>query len=134
MTPPRSRLSAPDHATVTVHAVVRATWVSIRQVTPPRKSAKKAGPNDYLVHVSKRDQRPQGLLYPIRLQRRLPIIPIPLKPNDPDARLDLQAVLDAAYENANYDLEIDYRREPNPPLTGKHAEWSDQLLRDKGLR
>jgi Protein of unknown function (DUF4058) len=111
-------------------------WVEVDLLRGKRtvRVPKKAGPNDYLVHVSKRDQRPQGLLYPIRLQRRLPIIPIPLKPNDPDVRLDLQAVLDAAYENANYDLEIDYRREPNPPLTGKHAEWSDQLLRDKGLR
>jgi hypothetical protein len=43
------------------------------------------------------------------LQRRLPIIPIPLKAEDSDARLDRQAVLDAAYENASFDLEIDYR-------------------------
>ena len=104
--------------------------LTVRTVRVP----KKAGPNDYLVHVSKRDQRPQGLLFPIRLQRRLPIIPVPLKPDDPEARLDLQAVLDAAYENANYDLEIDYRREPNPPLTGKLEEWADQLLHSKGLR
>jgi Protein of unknown function (DUF4058) len=111
-------------------------WVEVDLLRGKRtvRVPKKAGPNEYLVHVSKRDQRPQGLLYPIRLQRRLPIIPIPLKPDDPDARLDLQAVLDAAYENANYDLEIDYRRAPNPPLTGKLAEWSDQLLRFKGLR
>jgi Protein of unknown function (DUF4058) len=57
-----------------------------------------------------------------------------VKPDDPDARLDLQAVLDAAYENANYDLEIDYRREPSPPLSGKLAEWTDRLLRSKGVR
>jgi hypothetical protein len=111
-------------------------WIEIdllrgdRMVRVPRK----AGPNDYLVHVSKSSQRPQGLLYPIRLQRRLPIIPIPVKPEDPDARLDLQAALDAAYENANYDLEIDYCGDPNPALTGKQAEWADQLLRSKGLR
>jgi Protein of unknown function (DUF4058) len=111
-------------------------WVEIdllrgkRTVRVPRK----AGPNEYLVHVSKSGQRPQGLLYPIRLQRRLPIVPIPLKPADPDARLDLQAVVDAAYENANYDLEVDYRGEPTPPLSGKLAEWADQLLRSKGLR
>ena len=66
--------------------------------------------------------------------RRLPVIPIPLKPGDPDARLDLQAVLDAAYDRAGYDLEIDYRSEPNPPLGGELAAWADQLLRSKGLR
>jgi hypothetical protein len=111
-------------------------WVEIdllrgkRTVPVPRK----AGPNEYLVHVSKWGQRPEGQLYPIRLQRRLPIIPIPLKPQDPDAHLDLQAVLEAAYENAGYDLEIDYRRDANPPLSGKLAVWADELLRSKGLR
>src|SRR3984885_2257648 len=111
-------------------------WVEIDLLRGKRmvRVPKKAGPNDYLVHVSKRDQRPQGLLYPIRLQRGLPIIPIPLKPDDPDARLDLQTVLDSAYENANYDLEIDYGREPSPPLSGKLAEGTDRLLRSKGVR
>jgi hypothetical protein len=111
-------------------------WVEIDLLRGKRtvRVPKKASPNEYLVHVSKGGQRPQGLLYPIRLPQRLPIIPIPLKPEDPDARLDLQAVLDVAYSNANYDLEIDYRHEPKPPLNGKLAEWADQLLRSKGLR
>jgi hypothetical protein len=111
-------------------------WVEIDLLRGKRTVPvpKKAGPHEYLVHVSKRGLRPRGLLYPIRQSLRLPIIAIPLKPEDPDARLDLQAVVDGAYENANYDLEIDYRREPDPPLGGKLAEWADQLLRSKGLR
>jgi hypothetical protein len=111
-------------------------WVEIdllrgtRMVPVP----KKAGPHEYLVHVSKKGMRPRGLLYPIRLAQRLPVIPIPLKPEDPDARLDLQAVLDAAYDRAGYDLEIDYSADPRPPLDGELASWADQLLRSKGLR
>ena len=62
------------------------------------------------------------------------IIPIPLKPGDPDARLELQAALDAAYDRANYDLGIDYRKEPRPPLDGELADWADRLLKSKGLR
>src|SRR5205814_8718736 len=95
---------------------------------------KKAGPHEYLVHVSKKSLRPRGLLYPIRLVQRLPVIAIPLKPGDPDARLELQAVLDAAYDRASYDLEIDYRKQPQPPLNKKLAAWADQLLRSQGLR
>jgi len=111
-------------------------WVEIDLLRGKRAVPvpKKAGPYEYLVHVSKNGLRPRGLLYPVRISLRLPIIPIPLKPEDPDARLDLQAALDGAYDNGNYDLEIDYRREPNPPLSGKLAEWADQLLRSKGLR
>ena len=86
------------------------------------------------MHVSKENLRPRGLLYPIRLARRFRSIPIPLKAEDPDARLDLQAVLDAAYDRAGYDLEIDYRKEPEPPLDAELAAWADQLLRSKGLR
>jgi hypothetical protein len=95
---------------------------------------KKVGSYEYLVHVSRQDQRPRGLLYPIRLSQRLPVIPIPLKGGDPDACLDLQVALDAIYDRAGYDLEIDYRNDPNPPLIGKQAEWAAELLRSKGLR
>jgi hypothetical protein len=111
-------------------------WVEIdllrgkRVVPVPRK----AGAHEYLVHVSKLGLRPRGLLYPIRLPQRLPVIPVPLKPDDPDARLDLQSVLDAAYDRVGYDLEIDYKTEPRPPLDGELARWADQLLRSKGLR
>jgi hypothetical protein len=95
---------------------------------------KTIGPQEYLVHVSKKGLRPRGLLYPIRLPQRLPVIPIPLKVGDPDARLDLQAVLDAAYDRASYDLEVDYGKEPQPPLDAEMAAWADELLRSKGLR
>lgn len=78
--------------------------------------------------------RPRGLLYPMRLAGRLPVIPIPVKPEDTDAPLDLQAVLDAAYDRAGYDLEIDYRKEPEPPLDAELAAWADQVLKTKGLR
>jgi Protein of unknown function (DUF4058) len=111
-------------------------WVEIDLLRGSRlvRVPKKVGPHEYLIHVSKKGLRPRGLLYPSRLSQRLPVVPIPLKASDPDARLDLQSVLDTAYDRACYDLEIDYRRKPVPPLIGKLAEWADQLLRSKGLR
>jgi hypothetical protein len=111
-------------------------WVEIDLLRGDRmvRVPKKVGRYDYLVHVSKSGMRPRGLLYPIRLPQRLPIIPIPVKSGDPDARLDLQAALDSIYDRAGYDLDVDYRGEPNPPLSGKLAEWADRLLRSKGLR
>jgi Protein of unknown function (DUF4058) len=111
-------------------------WVEIdllrgtRMVRVPRK----AGAHQYLIHISRRTQRPRGQLWPIRLPQRLPVIPIPLKAGDPDGQLDLQAALNAAYDRANYDLRIDYCKEPKPPLDEKLASWADELLRSKGLR
>jgi hypothetical protein len=94
----------------------------------------KVGPHENLVHVSREKTRPRGGLWGIRLPQRLPVIPIPLKKGDPDGRLDLQAALDSAYDRAQYDLRIDYRKPPRPPLDEKLDAWADELLRSKGLR
>lgn len=88
----------------------------------------------YIVHVSSASQRPRGTVWPILLQQRLPTIAIPLRDGDPDSPLDLRQVLDTVYERAAYDLQIDYRNDPNPPLTGDDAAWADALLLEKGLR
>ena len=59
---------------------------------------------DYLVPVSRAPQRPRGLIWPILLPQRLPVVSIPLKPEDPDVPLDLQAVFNSVYDRAAYDL------------------------------
>ena len=83
---------------------------------------------DYLVHVSRVERRPKGTMWPISIRQQLPTIPIPLHGGDPDAPLELQAVLSTAYERANYDLEIDYSAEPTPPLSSEDAVWARNLL------
>jgi len=68
--------------------------------------------------VSRRGDRLKGMVWPILVTQQLPVISIPLKPEDPDAELDLQTVLITAYERAAYDMVVDYRTDPVPPLTG----------------
>ncbi|MEO6811123.1 MAG: DUF4058 family protein [Isosphaeraceae bacterium] len=111
-------------------------WIEIDLLREGRSlsARRRVAPCEYLVHVSKATQRPSGLLWPIRLFQRLPVVPIPLRPDDPDAPLDLQAVLTTAYDRAGYDLEIDYRADPVPPLSPELAEWSNRWLQEKGLR
>ncbi len=89
---------------------------------------------DYFVHVSRKDRRPKGYVWPIQLPQRLPVIGIPLKEGDGYAELDLQAVLVTAYDRAAYDLKIDYCSEPVPPLSGDVAEWANNLLISAGRR
>jgi hypothetical protein len=89
---------------------------------------------DYLVHVSRTEQRPKGLLWPIRLREQLPVIRIPLRRTDEGTVLDLQAVLNAAYGNGALDRSVDYRRDPVPLLGPADAAWADKLLRKAGLR
>jgi hypothetical protein len=91
-------------------------------------------PHEYLVHVSRAGGRPGARLWPIRLSQRLPAISVPLKPEDGFATLDLQAVLNTAYDRAGYDLELDYRADAIPPLEGEWNAWAHRLLQKKGLR
>ncbi len=89
---------------------------------------------NYILHVSRSENRPRGMLWPIRLAQRLPVIPIPLHADDQDVTLDLQAAIDTAYDGAAYDLEIDYQQQANPPLASEDADWADGILRAKNLR
>jgi hypothetical protein len=72
--------------------------------------------------------------YPAPLRERLPVIPIPLRKSDADVPLDLQALLDQCYRNGAYDEDIDYKREPIPPLAKEDRHWADELLRKKRRR
>lgn len=71
-------------------------------------------PSPYLVTLL-RSRAQQVEAWPVALDQPLPTIPIPLRPPDADAVLDLQTALTAIYAEAGYDLSIDYTQAPPPP-------------------
>jgi hypothetical protein len=111
-------MASPSHL-VEIDLLRAGVAIHTRELLPPA---------DYYVHVSRKAQRPKGIVWPILLTQRLPVISIPLRPEDPDVPLDLQEVLNTAYDRAAYDLAIDYRREPVPPLTESQQRWAQTLL------
>jgi hypothetical protein len=82
---------------------------------------------DYYALVARVDEWPHVGMWPIRLRDRLPAIPIPLSPPDADARLDLQDVLNAAYDDVDYGKYI-YGESPEPPLSPEDAAWARQFV------
>jgi Protein of unknown function (DUF4058) len=64
----------------------------------------------YSVLVSRADRRPQADFWPFGLRDPLPIVPVPLRPGDANARLDLRAILDRIYDESAYEDFIDMRR------------------------
>jgi hypothetical protein len=72
--------------------------------------------------------------YRLPLRERLPAIAIPLRQADRDIPLDLQSVLDECSEEGRYADDIDYRKEPDPPLNLEDTKWADGLLRAQGFR
>jgi hypothetical protein len=63
-------------------------------------------------------------IWPLRLPDRLPTLPIPLRPPDEDVPLELGLALSAIYDDAAYELSVNYRHEPPPPpLTAEETGW-----------
>jgi hypothetical protein len=81
----------------------------------------------YSVLVSRAGMRPRADFWPFGLRDPLPIVPIPLKAPDGDARLDLRAVLDRVYDESGYAYFL-YDHGPDPPLTGEDARWARSLV------
>ena len=99
----------------------------------PRMPVENLPPCDYCVQVSRAEERPQVGLWPIMLREALPTIPVPLLAPDPDARLDLQALLHRLYDAGGYEDYI-YNVAPQPPLSPADESWARGILERAGIR
>ena len=73
-------------------------------------------------------------LHPAPLRQPLPTIVVPLRAEDPQVRLDLQALIERAYVTGRYGRKIDYHTDPKPPLGEPDAAWANEMLRAAGRR
>jgi len=100
---------------------------------PERIARRRAGDYDYLTCVNRaKEDREDYELYPARLRNKLPRILIPLAGDDADVRLEIQGVLNQAYDAGSYRDRIDYRKPCTPPLTPEDQAWADELIRQAG--
>jgi hypothetical protein len=88
----------------------------------------------YLFFLTRSGRGRKVEIWPLALREPLPVLPVPLLDPDPDVALDLGAALRAIYDEAAYDLSVDYRQPPEPSLAGDEEEWADSLLRERELR
>ena len=71
--------------------------------------------DDYAI-VSRAGRRPAVDVYAWTLAQPLPVIKIPLLPQDDAIPLDLQQVFATVYDRAAYELSLDYAAALDPPL------------------
>jgi hypothetical protein len=100
---------------------------SLENIGPPGRTA-------YMACVRRSTQPHKAEVYPMPLWERLPVVKIPLRPQDADVPLDLQALIDQCYRNGAYEGTLNYAVDPDPPLFGADKQWADEWLKQKGLR
>jgi hypothetical protein len=103
-------------------------------VAPPVDELRSRGAYHYLVSVSRGEAHTDYDVWARTLRERLPRFRVPLTGNDPDVVVDLQAILDRAYEDGDYERMTDYRVPPAVALSPADAKWAAALLRQHGLR
>lgn len=100
----------------------------------PMRILSEIPPSDYRILVCRGDRRPLAELYAFSVQQEIPKFLLPLQSGDTEPLVDLQSLLVGVYNRARFDMAINYRLDPVPPLKAEDKIWADELLREKGLR
>ncbi len=96
-------------------------------VSLPIEHCEDLRPHDYLVVTRRAGRSEEAEAYPIALADRLPVLRIPLVAPDPDAKADLQPLIERVYAAGGYAEDLDYARPPVPPLARAASSWARRL-------
>lgn len=104
-------------------------------VAPPQESiVNRYGTWDYLISLSRWQDRTEFQLWLLTARQQLPEILVPLLPEDEDVSIDLQAAFNRFYEEDRYDISVSYEGDPYFPLLNDDADWAKQLLQEKDFQ
>jgi hypothetical protein len=93
----------------------------------------RAGRIDYHACVSIIGFVGHYLISPFTLQDRIPTIGVPLEGVLSPVALELQPLLDRAYDTGRHGETNYVKKRPEPPLTAEQQVWAESILRSKGL-
>lgn len=84
----------------------------------------------YLISLLRADA--QALeVWPVQVTEPLPVVAVPLRDPDPDVPLDLAGCMTTIYDEAAYDLSIDYSQKPPLPAFDEETQaWMAELLHE----
>lgn len=85
--------------------------------------------SDYRILVSRGERRPRADLFVFGVRDAIPKFALPLRRGDEEPAVDIGKVLHDLYDRACYDLSIDYRAEPIPPLREEDRPWARGILK-----
>ncbi len=93
----------------------------------------RCGGFDYHAAVSPGDEPLRHEVYPWRLREALPELRVPLLPGDGSVAVDLQSIMNEAYDRGGHAVRIDYAdlAAIRPPLATADAAWAADLLANR---
>ena len=71
--------------------------------------------SDYRIVVSRDTTRPMANLFKFQLREPIPQFSLPLKADDSELAVDLQAVVLSVYDRGSYHVRINYHQPVPPP-------------------
>jgi uncharacterized protein DUF4058 len=104
----------------------------LRRGTRPLSAHPRLPASHYLMTLTR--SRAQVIeVWPVSIRDPLPVLPVPLRQPDADIALDLSKALAAIYEEAAYDLSLNYRQTPPPPpLAPEDEAWREGVVARAG--
>ncbi len=90
-------------------------------------------PGDYFALVGRVGHTPRCQVFGWSLRAKLPLLPIPLLPEDPEATLNLDAAFGTAYDSSFYCRRLPYREPLAPPMREDDSAWVREQLQSAGL-
>jgi hypothetical protein len=85
-------------------------------------------PGDYHALIGRVGRKSRCQVIGWSLRAKLPPIPIPLLPTDPEATLDLDAAFGFAYESSFYSRRHSYDEPLVPPIREGDAAWVSERV------
>jgi hypothetical protein len=98
--------------------------IDLLRAGEPMPLERKPPHSDYRILVRRGANHPKAKLFVFGVRQSIPVIPIPLLPEDDAPLLDLGAVLHQLYDRARYDLRLKYAKPPVPPLADETMAWA----------
>ncbi len=111
--------------------LIRGGWV-----LPGREKLPKPLPPNRVTYgacITRNQNKRYHEIYDLPLREALPVLSIPLREEDQDATLDLQALINQCYVRGRYSESIHYALPLEPALPPEEQTWATELLKQAGL-
>lgn len=82
----------------------------------------------YHILVTRADEQPQGRVWSFDMADLIPTTPLPLLAHDEYVPLPLQTAYSTIYQARNFRNRLDYKIDPEPPLTAEQKQFIHTLL------